>query len=369
MSVYKKKWTGKDGRVRSKWMIHIKHTGPDGKRREVRQVSPVNTRRGAEAYERELREQLLTGSRGKEEPSRNSIASVPTLAAFAEEFMAFQASPAASRRGANKPGELREKQRALNNHLIPAFGELRLDEIRARDIDRYVTRKHADGLSPSTITNHLIVLKRMLNVARRWELLERVPEIPTPKKPSRNDFLSKAESKALLKEAEDRWRPLLLLGLRTGLRLGELRGLRWRDVDLDGGRVRVEQSLTNAGFGTPKSGKGRSVPLAQDIQRVLAAARQGRSKLDELVFTQADGSPLAHITINRALSRAAAEAGIDRKVTPHLLRHTFASQAVLAGVPIRVVQEWLGHADISMTMRYAHLSPESQGGMIDRLLD
>lgn len=88
-----------------------------------------------------------------------------------------------------------------------------------------------------------------------------------------------------------------------------------------------------------------------------------------LVFTQADGSPLAHITINRALSRAATEAGIDRKVTPHLLRHTFASQAVLAGVPIRVVQEWLGHADISMTMRYAHLSPDGQGGMIDRLLD
>lgn len=367
MSVYKKKWTGKSGRVQTKWMIHIKHTGPDGRTREIRKVSPVNTRRGAEAYERELREKLLPGGRGKETQGQH-VRSAPIFEAFAEEFMAFQASPVASRRGANKPGELREKRRTLDNHLIPAFGELRLGEIRARDIDRYVTRKHAEGLSPSTITNHLIVLKRMLNVARRWELIERVPEISTPKKPGRKDFLSKAESRALLEEAEEQWRPLLLLGLRTGLRLGELRGLRWRDVDLDGGRVRVEQSLTNAGFGTPKSGKGRSVPLARDIRGVLAA-RRGRAKGDELVFTQPDGSPLAHISINRALRRAAVWAGIERNVTPHLLRHTFASQAVLAGVPIRVVQEWLGHADISMTMRYSHLSPEGQGGMIDRLLD
>ena len=367
MSVYKKKWRGKDGRVRTKWMVHIKHTGPDGKRKEIRRVSPVNTRRGAEAYERELREKLLPRDRGRETRSQH-INSAPTLEDFAEEFMAFQASPAASRKGPNKPGELREKRRILDNHLIPAFGELRLDEIRARDIDRYVTRKHAAGLSTSTITNQLIVLKRMLNVARRWELVERVPEIPTPKKPGRTDFLSKAESKALLEEAEDQWRPLLLLGLRTGLRLGELRGLRWRDVDLDGGKVRVEQSVTNAGIGTPKSGKGRSVPLARDIRAVLAA-RQGRCKPDALVFAQEDGSPLAHITISRALRRAASGAGIGRKVTPHLMRHTFASHAVLAGVPIRVVQEWLGHSDISITMRYAHLSPEGHGGMIDRLLD
>jgi integrase len=208
----------------------------------------------------------------------------------------------------------------------------------------------------------------MLNVALRWDMVERVPQIPTPKKPGRTDFLSKAEAKSLVENAGDTWRPLLLLGLRTGLRLGELRGLRWRDVDLDGSRIHVEQSVTAVGIGTPKSGKGRSVPLAHDIREVLGQQRR-QQKPGTLVFAQPDGSPLAHITIHRALRRAASSAGIDRKVTPHLLRHTFASHAVLAGVPLRVVQEWLGHADISMTMRYAHLSPEGQGGMIERLLD
>ncbi|EDM76675.1 Phage integrase [Plesiocystis pacifica SIR-1] len=369
MSVYKKRWTGKDGRVRTKWMVHIKHTGPDGKRKEIRRVSPVNTRRGAEAFERELRDKLLPGARGKDKRTQH-IRSAPTLEDFAPEFLAFQASPGASRKGPNKPGELREKRRTLDNHLIPAFGELRLDEIRARDIDRYITRKHADGLSTSTISNHLIVLKRLLNVARRWELLDRIPEIPTPKKPARTDFLSKDEARALLVGAEEQWRSLVLLGLRTGLRLGELRGLRWRDVDLEGGQVRVEQAVTNAGIGTPKSGKGRSVPLARDIREALAVRRgPRRRKPDTLVFAQSDGRPLAHNTIGRALTRAAEAAGIERRITPHVLRHTFASHAVLAGVPIRIVQGWLGHADITMTMRYAHLSPEGHGGMIDRLLD
>jgi len=148
---------------------------------------------------------------------------VPTLADFADEFMAFQASPAASRKGANKPGELREKRRVLDNHLIPSMGKLRLDEIRARHVDRYVTAKHKQGLSSSTITNHLIVLKRMLNVAKRWDLIERAPHIPTPKKPHRTDFLSTDESRLLLDAVPDSWKLVVLMALRTGLRLGELR--------------------------------------------------------------------------------------------------------------------------------------------------
>src|SRR5690606_29893233 len=99
--------------------------------------------------ERELREELVAdvladeGDADIEASIEGAPATVPTLAEFVPEFMRFQASPAASRRGANKPGELREKQRTFDNHLLPAFGGVRLDQISARMIDGYVAARSA----------------------------------------------------------------------------------------------------------------------------------------------------------------------------------------------------------------------------------
>ena len=248
------------------YIVDIKLQRPSGEVVRVRKVSPVANLRGARAYERELREALLRGDReppgvaaevstssrfadagdladeevsdndnyhpvldsssrsGHPSPSltrereadppphprqqrapRPPAPKIPTFAEFVPDFMRFQASPAASRRGANKPGELREKQRIFDNHLLPAFGALRLDQISARLVDTYVAVKAAPGggasrtrakatttaanrrsnarskaLAPSTIANHLILLRRALSVAHRWELIERVPAIQSP---------------------------------------------------------------------------------------------------------------------------------------------------------------------------------------------
>lgn len=140
----------------------------------------------------------------------------------------------------------------------PAFGALRLDQISARLVDTYVAVKAAPGggasrtrakatttaanrrasarskaLAPSTIANHLILLRRALSVAHRWELIERVPAIQSPiPAEQRFDFLTFEEAERFLATRPE-WRALFLLALRTGMRLGELRALRWRDVDLE----------------------------------------------------------------------------------------------------------------------------------------
>ena len=129
MTVRKRKWRDKQGRPREAWMCHIEHTWPDGRKQTIRKVSPVQTKRGAEQYERELRQQLLSGSWKGERKQQ-----APTLKDFVEEFLAYQATE-------NKPIEVNKKKGILDNHLIPAFGKRRLDQIDARAIDSYKAKK------------------------------------------------------------------------------------------------------------------------------------------------------------------------------------------------------------------------------------
>lgn len=130
-------------------------------------------------------------------------------------------------------------------------------------------------------------------------------------------------------------------------------GLRWEDVDLKTGRLVVRQSISRGIVGTPKSGKFREVPLSEHAAAALKGERHLRGPL---VFCDQDGQPFTHTAAKWPLWRACRRAGL-RLVQWHVLRHTFASHLVMRGVPLKAVQELLGHATIEMTMRYAHLSP------------
>lgn len=382
MSVYKRKWTGKSGRVRTKWMVHIKFKQADGGSRVIRRVSPVNTKRGAQAYERELREQLLPGLHGKDETGTDTQNStntqnntnttvpleVPTLGEFAEEFLAYQAT-------LNKPTEIHAKRSILEHHLIPAFGDVCLDQIDVRAIDRYKVGKrsvldHGGTLKPKTVNNHLKVLSRLLRVACKWNLIDRVPQIELLRVPAQPfDFLDFGETERFLaaaREHEPRWYPYLLVSIRTGLRVGEMLALRKTDVRLGKRQLRVELSYTKVGgVGSPKSGKAREVPLTWDAIEALEEQRQQWAK-GPLMFPSQEGEVGSSASVGHFVSKVAKHAGL-RHVHPHMLRHSFASQAVMRGVPIRVVQEWLGHADITMTMRYAHLAEGIGHELIGRL--
>lgn len=197
----------------------------------------------------------------------------------------------------------------------------------------------------------------MLQVGRKRGLLTTVPEISRVKTPLPDwDFLTFEESERLIAHAQGTWRTMILVALRTGLRRGELLGLRWEDVDLDRGRIRVVENYVRGQFKAPKSGKPREVPLSREARAALAEHRARRGEGGERVFCDAQGKPYTQGVMASQLERACRLAGL-RVIGWHVLRHSFASALVMRGVAIRAVQDLMGHASIVITQRYAHLAP------------
>jgi len=329
------------------------------------------TRAGAEEAERrEIARVLATGEK-KPVPKKE----VPTVRAFHEVFL--EAS-----RILNKPSSIETKEMIFRVHILPRLGNLRLDQVTYAVIEDFkvalskspvnnvektygVKKKRAKGrpvedtpsrlLSPKTINNILTVLRRMLVVARKRGLIETVPDVEWLKSEKPDfDFLDFEEAKRLVAHAEGEWRTMILVGLRTGMRIGELLALQWQDVDLVAGRITVRRNVVWGHHGTPKSGKPREIPLSNDA---LAALKSHRHLRSALVFCDEGGRILTDTEVRRPLWRACKRASL-RMITWHVLSHTFASHLVMRGAPIRVVQELLGHSTIMMTMRYAHLAPE-----------
>lgn len=265
----------------------------------------------------------------------------------------------------NKPSERMAKEQVLRDHLLPFFGETRIDRICVAQIERFKSEQLKVGAKPKSINNRLAVLRRSLVIANEWGHLALVPKVQrlkTAKEKFR--FLSFEEATSLLDGAAPEWRAMILLALRTGLRHGELLALKWENVDLVGGRVFVRRNVYRGIEGTPKGGHEREVPLSGEA---LAALRALPSRFrDNYVF----GSGAVRLTAGETkwpLWSACRRGGIDR-CGWHVLRHTFASHLVMRGVVLKAVQELMGHATIDMTMRYAHLSPVVRSDAV-QLLD
>ena len=157
---------------------------------------------------------------------------------------------------------------------------------------------------------------------------------------------------------------IVLAAAMSELRMGELLALRWVDVDWQAKRIRVRGSIVRGAFGTPKSRRGsRSVPLADRLGGELdrlhrMSAFQGEQ---DLVFGNPDtGNPLDGTALLRAFQRALKRAGL-RRVRFHDLRHMFGTRMAAAGVPLRTLQEWMGHRDLRTTLIYADYAPGACG--------
>ena len=360
MSVYKTLRKGRGGKSQERWMIDVTLQA-DGQEQRVRKVATIQTKREAEREEREIVAKLLAGTwkppRAPEPPPAPE--SPPSLAQFASAWVTTYVETH------NKPSEIESKRSILRVHLEPAFGALTLDQITLARVEEYKARKLREGLSAKTVNNHLTVLRKLLTTAQEWSRLEAVPRIRwlrTPEPEFR--FLSFEETERLIARADETWRPMIVLALRTGLRLGELLALRWVDVDLRAGRIVVRQSRTRGVTTIPKGGRKREVPLSDEALATLKAHRHLRG---ELVFCTAEGKPLTKGETKWPLWTACKRAGIER-LGWHVLRHTFASHLVMRGATLKAVQELLGHTTIEMTMRYAHLAPEAKREAV-RLLD
>jgi integrase len=263
----------------------------------------------------------------------------------------------------------------LIRHLGPFFGGRPMDRIDRARVEEYLLAKKRDGLSSKTIGNHLTFLHGLwsFGVKREWVGRNVIALVDRPRPPRfkerRIKFLSREELEALMRAAPDDYlgdveRPLYLCAAMTGLRQGELIALRWCDVDWSASRVRVADSYVRGAFDSPKSHRGRSVPMGDRLGAELELhfqASRWRGENDLVFAHPLTGHVLDASKLRKRFYEALERAEL-RRITFHGLRHTFGTQMAAAGAPIRAIQEWMGHADISTTEIYAHYAPDPTGG-------
>jgi integrase len=345
----------------------IRYTDAAGKRvLETLGREPAWNRKRAEA---ELRARLVAVEReGYHKPEKL------TFAAFAERWLTDYLPG----RGLKLTTEDGYRQ-TLGKHLLPYFGAYQLRQLEQQPelVDRYVTLKMREGYAPKTVTNHLLCLQVMLKRAVRWRLIQRNPvldcERPRVEQPELN-VLSEVEIARLwsaylelegeAEPAEQVWwrlaRTLTFVALGTALRRGELLALRWRDVQLPEGLLRVREALVKGRFTTPKSRSSRRLIELGPRTRQLLTKHWRESAFagdDELVFCHTQrGTPLDPSRLARCYLRPAlARAGITKPFRPfHDLRHTAVTHEAAAGNPMAYVQLKAGHSQSAITERCIH---------------
>jgi integrase len=311
------------------------------------------------------------------------------------------------------PSTLRRYRGILDAHLLPEFGtSTPLRRMTAERIEVYRDRLIADGHQSRDSMRQIFAalngaLKRALR--RKWighNPMSDVEPIPTPKSSGDFNVLTPVQVEAVARAAEAAWRPvepgrrngtsvsearaevwteqrrsdaamyatIIRVAAHTGLRLGELRALRWRDVDWGNGVIHVRRNAPVSAPAaeaekTPKSGRVRSVPLTDVVSRELDALSRRRHFVghDDFVFPSATGAIIDGADVRDAFYVALAKAGLgrlrnkDNPMTFHDLRHTFGTLAVRV-FPLSDVQRMMGHADLSTTMKYVHYVPQHDAG-------
>ena len=281
-----------------------------------------------------------------------------TFAEAAEEWLRFIAQDRE-----RKPSTLRDYRSVLNAHLLPAFGDRPLESITVDEIEAW--RASLSGLSNRSKNKLLIQLHGIFRRAQRVYGLEQNPLAMVEKHPLRSSgdiqVLAPEEVWALVRAAvSESDGAIFLTAAFTGLRMGELLALRWRDVDFSGSVIRVRSSWAGGQLTTPKSGKVRSVPLAPDVATALAklAGREHWTGDDDLVFASDTGDHLSDSALRVRYKSALRRANL-RELRFHDLRHTFGTR-MIAKADVRRVQEWMGHSDIQTTMKYLHYAPRPE---------
>ena len=277
-------------------------------------------------------------------------------------------------------------ERLIRLHLVPTLGRLKLKNLTTTHVRGLYREKLDNGLSPTSVQRVHALLHKALKQAVHDGLVPRnITETVKAPRQSRKEIstLTREQARHFLNTAKgDRLAALYLLAIHTGLRQGELLGLKWNDVDLDRGTLQVRRILSAAKegptFTTPKSNKGRSVRLTTQAVQALRdhRTRQAEEKLkhdgswqdQSLVFTTLVGTPLnRHNVFSRSFKPLLRDAGLPA-IPFHGLRHSFATLMLAGGEHPKVVQEMMGHSGIRVTMDfYSHVLPDMQREAVDRL--
>jgi integrase len=347
----------------SRWRYRKVVRRPDGSTIRISGTPALNTKAAAEDAERAHIGRTLAPV-----ATPAALPVSPPFDAYADAWLSTY--PVAE---GNRPTTIAVRESHIRLHLRPFFRSLPLTSITSERVSQLVAGLLSGGtLTPRTVRAITGTLRRMLQSAVEWGKLAALPKFPRQRVPKAKwDFLTKEEAAALLRAVPLKDYAKVLFALKTGARLGEQMAIRWEDIDLVRRKVHIRRNMGKHGTaGETKTGKDRTLPMTPALCAALKeawvlAGGGGEVPRYSLIFTE-NGAPLKHDHFLHMLEKYLTAAGL-RRLRWHDLRHTFASHLAMAGVPLKQIQEWLGHSSIITTMMYAHLQPESGTHLIDRL--
>jgi len=274
----------------------------------------------------------------------------------------------------------------IENHIVPVLGKVPLKDIRRDMAQKLITDLAAKGYSHSRISDIYFTMRMALGVAADSGLILKNPverlKLPPKEKQEARVLTVEEQERVVEKLKECPYGDMLELVLYTGMRIGEVLALTWEDIDFEGKMLSVNKALSkwtilpdgNAkiqlGFGTPKSKSGfRKIPLIPEAVELLEVAKERQEKqlaiveyknIYNLVFFNSKGGFLDRYAAYRVLQSASEKAGVQG-IHPHTLRHTFATRGLEQGIPLKIMQEILGHSSIKMTADiYTHVLPDAK---------
>ncbi len=287
-----------------------------------------------------------------------------------------------------KTGSIIAYRNVLDNHLYPIFGNLTLDAITRDAIRQLCSDKIEEGYAKESVKKMADVVSIVFNHAIEEGKVKFNPAarpgkfLKTARMGEKAEFLTPEEGRAILAEAKKRYArnyyPLFLTAIRTGMRIGEILGLQWGDMDWRGGFIEVRRNSYFGKIDTPKNGKIRRVDMSNQLSDVLQeyrrtqaaqALKDGRP-MSEWVFPNSEGGVQRHPAIVRKyLGFTLKHAGI-RHVPFHTFRHTFASWLIANGESLAYIRDQMGHHSIRVTVDlYGHLVPGANRKAVNQMDD
>jgi integrase len=352
------------------WWVFISHNGNRSSRR-------VGDKAAAETVASKIRAKLQLGEFDLEEKRKRSI---PLFKDFAEGFMQTYSAMK------HKPSTHDSYRKALDQYLIPTFGDLSLDAITRKHVKDFIAEMHQKGLKSGTIRNLKAYLSCILSEAVDDEIINTHPALRTGKLIKKEDqakeinplsWEEKAKLESTVKQHYPRWYPFFLTALRTGMRLGELLALQPGDLDFNGGFIEVKRSFTRGHLTTTKSGKIRRVDMSKELSETLRTylverkkdtLKNGWGEPPEWLFYSAEGQMIDGNNFRkRVFNKVLEKAGL-RQIRIHDLRHSYATLRISKGDNILDVSKQLGHHSVKITLDvYAHWMPGGKKSEVDEL--
>lgn len=289
------------------------------------------------------------------------VKEVPTIKEYAVTFLENYAA-------AHKPSARLAKKQILKRHLVPFFAEQRLDEICQEDVDRLVAHLLRSKLSRKTVNNITAVLSSLLRYAARNKVIGPF-DLTFMIKAQDTEMVAVAAAevdKLVAAAADPRYRAAILFAADAGLRVGEIRALRWSDVNELAREVTVARSLDRSHELTETKGWAvRVIPLSDRLWEALRALDRAKRH----VFARRDSDlAMRYDGAREGLLAVYKRAGVTAPAKPwHSLRHSFCTELARAGVPVNVIKELAGHQSLETTLRYMHTDRAAKRAAINAL--